>query len=69
MAKRLLGRAGFEFEEINASADPELRHWLVQTTGQRTVPQIFFDDESIGGYQELVAIERSGGLAARLEKS
>ena len=62
MAKRLLLSRGIEFEEINASRDPALRDWLVQQSGQRTVPQIFIDGVSIGGYTELSALDRQGTL-------
>ncbi len=67
MAKRLLEREGLAYEEINVIADPETRVWLMETSGQRTVPQIFFGDESIGGYRELAALQKSGELLARLE--
>ena len=66
MAKRLLDQQSVEYEEINAASDPELRMWLVQATGQRTVPQIFFGDESIGGFQELRALENAEGIRKRL---
>jgi len=66
-AKQLLQQRGIPFEEIDVSDDDATREWLVTATGRRTVPQIFFGDESIGGYDELVAIDRSGRLAARLE--
>jgi glutaredoxin 3 len=50
------------FQEIDVSDDPDTRDWLVSTSGQRTVPQIFIDGRAIGGYIELAALERSGGL-------
>lgn len=61
-AKRLLKKKGVEFEEIDVSNDAEKRMWLVQASGQRTVPQIFIHDKSIGGYSELSALEKSGAL-------
>jgi glutaredoxin len=36
-------------------------------TGMMTFPQVVIDDTPIGGYQELVAVERAGGLAALAE--
>jgi glutaredoxin 3 len=66
MAKRLLEQHGVDYEEINAASDPDLRQWLITTTGQRTVPQIFFGDEPIGGYQELSALQRNEGIRSRL---
>jgi glutaredoxin 3 len=62
MAKRLLSSRGIPYEEINAAAQPELRDWLIEATGQRTVPQIFIHDRSIGGFTELNALDRQGQL-------
>ena len=61
-AKALLSRLKIAFQEIDVSDDPETRDWLVSTSGQRTVPQIFIDGRAIGGYVELAALERAGGL-------
>lgn len=63
-AKSLLLRRGVAFEEIDVTGDLELRQWLVRVTAQRTVPQIFLDGRSIGGYQELTLLDRSGKLAS-----
>jgi len=65
-AKRLLAARGIPYEEIDVSRDDAKRAWLVETTGRRTVPQIFIGDESIGGYEELAALDRSGQLATKL---
>lgn len=65
-AKRLLNKKGVPFEEIDISDDPAQRRWLVETSGQRTVPQIFVGDRSIGGFTELRALDRSGELDALL---
>ncbi|MGK0359440.1 MAG: glutaredoxin 3 [Bradymonadia bacterium] len=65
-AKRLLKKKGVEFEEVDVSHDAEKRQWMVQTSGQRTVPQIYINDKSIGGYSELSALEKSGQLDALL---
>lgn len=65
-AKRLLKREAIEFDEIDVSNDPSSRHWLLEVSGQRTVPQIFIHDRSIGGYTELAALYRSGELDALL---
>jgi glutaredoxin 3 len=68
-AKRLLDRKGVAFEEIDVSHDAATRHWLVETTGQRTVPQIFIGDEPIGGFAELRGLDMSGELDRRLAMS
>lgn len=65
-AKMLLNAKGVPFEEINVGGDHAKRAWLVQVTGRRTVPQIFIDDEPIGGFDELRALERSGELDKKL---
>ncbi len=62
MAKALFDRHQLPYREIDVSGDPEIRSRLVEMTGQRTVPQIFFGTRPIGGYEELSAIERSGKL-------
>ena len=42
------------------------RMWLVETTGRRTVPQIFIGDESIGGFDELRKLDMTGELSKKL---
>lgn len=61
-AKGLLKRKGVAFTEIDVSADPEARAWLVSTTGMRTVPQIFIDGKSVGGSDDIHALDRAGEL-------
>jgi glutaredoxin 3 len=61
-AKALLSRLNIAFEEIDVSNDGDKRDWLVSASGQRTVPQIFIDGRPIGGFVELAALERAGGL-------
>jgi glutaredoxin 3 len=61
-AKALLSRLNIAFDEIDVSEDDEKRNWLVSASGQRTVPQIFIDGRSVGGFVELAALERAGGL-------
>lgn len=52
-AKTLLKSRNLSFQEINITNDDKARIELVQKTGHRTMPQIFIDDEFLGGYQEL----------------
>lgn len=61
-AKMLLAKKGVGFREINVGARPDLRDWLVETTGQRTVPQIFINGRSVGGFTELAGLDRGGEL-------
>lgn len=55
------------YEEIDVGHDPESRAWLAQTTGQRTVPQIFIGDTHVGGYTDLRALDAAGGLDPLLQ--
>jgi glutaredoxin 3 len=63
-AKALLKSRGLDFEEIDVTNEPSQRRWLIETTGQRTVPQVFLNDVPIGGFTELSGLDRSGKLAA-----
>ena len=67
-AKRLLARNNLEFKEIDVSTGPEIRDEMIKkANGKRTIPQIFFNEEHIGGYQELRALEVSGNLFSSLK--
>ena len=68
MAKRLLDSKGLSYETIDVTGDMEQRRWLMEASGQRTVPQIFIGETSIGGYTELAALNRSGELDSMLEE-
>ena len=68
-AKALLKKRNVPFEEIDVSNDPDKRAWLVKATGgRRTVPQIFIEDQAIGGSDELHALDRSGDLEKLLHR-
>ena len=61
-ATRLLSSKGVAFEEVSVEAQPELRDWLIEASGQRTVPQIFINSRPIGGFSDLAALDRAGKL-------
>lgn len=61
-AKRLLDKKGVAYEEISVEGDDDLRVWLAEKTGQKTVPQIFAGDRSLGGYSDLAALDGEGKL-------
>ena len=61
-AKTLLTKKGIPFEEIDATGNSELRAQIMERSGQRTVPQIFINEESIGGFSELNELEMCGEL-------
>ena len=61
-AKTLLKRKGVAYEEIDVEDDDAKRTWLVETTGQRTVPQIFVDGRPLGGFSDIDALDKQGKL-------
>jgi glutaredoxin 3 len=61
-AKRLLQARNIEYAEIDVGSDDALRADVMQRTGRRTVPQIFIDGRSIGGFDELAAMDSAGEL-------
>jgi glutaredoxin 3 len=61
-ASRLLRRRNYAFEVIDVSGDDELRNWLVETTGSKTVPQVFVDGRLVGGFAVVRALDISGDL-------
>ena len=66
MAERLFSSLGVEVEKIDVTHDAEERARLVKVTGQRTVPQIFIDGESIGGFSDANSMHQRGDLKAKL---
>ncbi|HZY33705.1 MAG TPA: glutaredoxin 3 [Rhodanobacter sp.] len=68
-AKNLLKSKGLEWTEVRIDTDATQRDaMLARSGGRRTVPQIFINDRHVGGYDDLVAADRSGKLAALLEQ-
>ena len=66
-AKALLARKGVSFEEVDAPHGSAARRSAIDRSGGRTtVPQIFIDGRSIGGSDELAALEGAGKLDALL---
>ena len=62
-AKRLLVRNNLNYKEIDISTKDSLRDEMFKkANGKRTIPQIFFDDYHIGGYQELRELEKKNEL-------
>ena len=61
-AKSLLSAKGADYNEIAVDSDPQLRLEIAERSGQRTVPQIWINEDHIGGYSELAALEGSGTL-------
>jgi len=61
-AKRLLNGRNIEFEEINIQKEDISRNELEELTGGRTVPQVIINNKSIGGFENLLALEQAGEL-------
>ncbi|NCN40529.1 glutaredoxin 3 [bacterium] len=61
-AKQLLSSKGIAFEEINLDGKEDELKALKDRTGWRTVPQIFIDDELVGGFTELAEKDSKGEL-------
>ena len=66
-AKRLLSRNNLSYDEVDISTKEGLRDEMTKrANGRRTIPQIFFDDYHVGGYQELRELEKTGKLLSSL---
>jgi len=62
-AKRLLNRNNISYNEINIAVEEGKREeMLKKSNGRKTIPQIFFNELHIGGYEELRALEKKGEL-------
>ena len=67
-AKRLLTRNNATFKEINiATVDGAKEEMIKKANGKMTIPQIFFDDQHIGGYDEVRALEKENKLQEMLK--
>ncbi len=67
-AKQILKSKGVaQIEEIRIDTDPVQRDHMMQTTGRRTVPQIFIGATHVGGCDDLVALDGKGGLMPLLQ--
>ena len=62
-AKRLLDERGLSYDEIDIDEIGWNRDDLYDLTGGRTVPQIVIDEKPIGGYGDLLKLDREGKLA------
>ena len=67
-AKQLLDAKGVMYYETDVTTRPSLRKAMTERAGGRTsVPQIFIDEQHIGGCDDLLALERSGQLDRLLQ--
>jgi glutaredoxin 3 len=69
-AEMLLKQRGVsEIDKIRIDLDPAQRDEMMAKTGRRTVPQIFIGQTHVGGFDDLAALDREGGLAPLLQQS
>ncbi len=62
-AKQLFDRKGVNYQEIRVDLDPKARdEMLARSNGRRTVPQIFINEQHIGGCDDLMALDAGGKL-------
>lgn len=62
-AEMLLKQRGVtEITKIRIDSDPAQRAVMMERTGRRTVPQLYIGETHVGGYDDLAALDRSGGL-------
>ena len=62
-AEQLLRKRGVsEIEKVRIDLDPSQRETMIARTGRRTVPQIYIGERHVGGFDDLSALDREGGL-------
>ncbi|MBP7666961.1 MAG: glutaredoxin 3 [Burkholderiaceae bacterium] len=67
-AKALLKQRGVDtIDEVRIDLDPSQRDAMIALTGRRTVPQIFIGSTHVGGCDDLMALDRAGGLQPLLQ--
>ncbi len=68
-AKQLLDQKHIKYEEIRIDTDPEKSAEMIKRSGRKSVPQIFINDQHIGGCDDLYAANKSGQLDLLLNVS
>ena len=66
-AKNFLRSRGLEWKEVRIDLDPAERARMVERARRTTVPQIFIGDTHVGGYDDMMALHRAGGLEPLLQ--
>lgn len=66
-AKQLLNTLAVDFTEVKVDLEPERLTEMLQRSGRRTVPQIFINGQSIGGFDDLYMLYQTGKLQSLLE--
>lgn len=65
-AKQLLDAKGVTYEEIRVDTDPTRKTEMIEKSGRRSVPQIFIHGQSIGGFDDMALLEKTGKLDSLL---
>lgn len=68
-AKNFLKQRGVEWREVRVDLDPAEREAMVARAGRTSVPQIFINGQHVGGFDDMVALDRAGGLVPLLEQT
>ncbi len=66
-AKNFLKSRGASYTEVRIDTDPIARAEMMEKTRRTSVPQIFINGTHVGGYEDMVALDRAGGLKPLLE--
>ena len=61
-AKRLLDKKGWPYETIGVDGNSAVRTEMMERSGRRTVPQIYFGDTHVGGFDDMAALDAEGKL-------
>ncbi len=61
-ARMLFKKKGVEFDDISVASEPTLRAKMEELSGRRTVPQIFVDDQPVGGFDDIYELDQQGEL-------
>jgi len=67
-AKRLFDEKNVEYQELRIDEEPQHAADMFEKSGRKSVPQIFINDQHIGGFDELDALDKEGGLDPLLAK-
>lgn len=65
-AKKLLKTKGVDYEEVDVTFKPSLRKEMAAKAGRTSVPQIWIDENHVGGCDELMALDQQGALDTML---
>ncbi|GAB3735434.1 glutaredoxin 3 [Silanimonas algicola] len=68
-AKNFLKQRGVEWREVRIDLDPVARDEMLARAKRTSVPQIFINGTHVGGFDDMVALDRAGGLAPLLESA